>query len=128
MSEGTAAAPLLMVVEDDPDVSEALIDALVDAGYRVVAACDGLDALERLGVANEAPQLILLDLMMPRLDGWGFLERQRADVRLREIPTVLLTARGGVGIDVGVEVVRKPVHIDTLLGVVERFRRAPAPA
>lgn len=82
----------VMVVEDDADIAEAISDLLVDEGYDVVWARDGAEALALLEGAARLPAVILLDLMMPRLDGTGFRQRQLSDARIREIPVVVVSA------------------------------------
>ena len=82
----------LMIVEDDADISEALAEALEDHGHTVIVAADGQEALDKLRAAAVLPRLILLDLMMPVMDGWQFRAAQRQDANLAEIPVVLLSA------------------------------------
>ena len=83
--------PTLMVVEDEPAISELLCTRLEIAGYRVFAARDGLDALARVG--DIRPAGIVLDINMPRLDGFGVLEGLRKRPSTAAIPTLVLTAR-----------------------------------
>lgn len=110
----------IMLVEDDGDVREALTDRLEAAGYRIAAFQNGLDALEWLRGAGHAPQLILLDLMMPVMDGWQFREEQLKDAALAVIPLVVLSARSEpVGGPV-VEQLPKPIKAKDLLLVVAR--------
>ncbi len=82
---------LLLIIEDDPDVSDALASVLRDEGYRVVTAANGAEGLRRLR-DGEAPCLILLDLMMPVMDGYRFRAEQRRDPALTGIPVLVLTA------------------------------------
>lgn len=82
-----------MLVEDDHDVSEAVQDLLLGAGYETLHATDGQEALEKLRLAVALPSVILLDLMMPRMNGWQFLALQREDPRLASIPVVIMSAR-----------------------------------
>lgn len=81
----------VLIVDDDFDVRETLADVLRDEGYQVAVAVDGVDALEYLR-ANEAPALILLDWMMPRMDGAQFRLEQQKDPKMASVPVVLLTA------------------------------------
>ena len=85
----------LLFVDDDADVRDAFADLLEFAGWSVDRATDGQDALEWLAT-NPAPMLILLDLKMPRCDGYEFRRRQLADPRWRGIPTVVFTADAGL--------------------------------
>jgi CheY-like chemotaxis protein len=82
----------ILVVEDDPDILDTVGELLRAAGYSVLLACDGDDALDQLHAARELPDLIFLDLMMPVKDGVQFRLEQRADARLRDIPVVIMSA------------------------------------
>ena len=82
--------PLIMVVEDHEFAREALAALLGTMGYDVVEAVNGRDALTLLG-KGPRPDLILLDLIMPEMDGWEFMKRQRRDWRLCTIPTIVIT-------------------------------------
>jgi CheY-like chemotaxis protein len=79
----------VLLVEDDPDLRVFVQEVLEEAGYRVLAACDGLDALEQ--AAAQAPDLILLDMRMPRMDGWEFARAFRAQ-HPRRVPIIVFTA------------------------------------
>ena len=86
------AAPgaLILVADDDGDVRELVVFRLERAGYRVVTAADGQEAVE---VALErSPDVCVIDVMMPKLDGYQVTERLRASPGLAEVPIVLLTA------------------------------------
>ncbi len=82
----------ILVVDDDHDFREALSEVLTDAGYPVQQAENGEIALQRVG--DEAPGIVLLDLKMPVLDGWGVMERMRGDPRSSAIPILILSAYG----------------------------------
>ena len=82
--------PLIMVVEDHEFAREALAALLGTMGYDVVEAVNGREALAILG-KGPRPDLILLDLIMPEMDGWEFMQRQRRDWRLCTIPTIVIT-------------------------------------
>ncbi len=81
----------VMVVDDEPDIVELLLLMLDDPDYEVIPASGGNDCLEKL--EHDVPDLILLDLIMPDLDGWEVLTRIRQDDRLKSIPVVILTAK-----------------------------------
>jgi DNA-binding response OmpR family regulator len=83
--------PLVLVADDDPDILALVTFRLERAGYDVVAANDGGDAL-RLAV-ERAPDLAVLDVMMPKLDGYEVTTRLRQNERTRRMPVILLTAR-----------------------------------
>jgi CheY-like chemotaxis protein len=126
-SSGPGAGPVL-VVDDDEPLREVIVDALRGEGYRVVAACDGLEALERL--EGETPALILLDWMMPLLDGEGFAaELRRLD---RDIPIVVMTAgvesRGRAARIGAVGYLNKPFELAALLDQVAHHVATPTPA
>jgi CheY-like chemotaxis protein len=82
----------ILVVDDDGDFREALCEVLSEAGYPVQQAASGEEALAR--VEEEAPGMMLLDLKMPGIDGWGVMERLRADPRWAAIPILILSAYG----------------------------------
>jgi CheY-like chemotaxis protein len=82
----------ILVVDDDDDFREALSEVLTGAGYPVQQAENGEVALAR--AAEEAPGIVLLDLKMPVLDGWGVMERMRGDAKSAGIPILILSAYG----------------------------------
>ncbi len=110
----------ILIVEDDDAVRYVLSDALQDAGFAVATAMDGVDALDQ--IEQHPPDAILLDLMMPTLDGWSFLERFRPQSCIpvgiiSAAPVVLKTADAwGVQVAIG-----KPFCLDTLVGQVEKL-------
>jgi two-component system chemotaxis response regulator CheY len=79
----------VLTVDDSRTMRNMLMMALADAGFRVVQAEDGIHGLEVL--QNELPDVIITDINMPRLDGFGFIERVREDERLRVVPILVLT-------------------------------------
>src|SRR3954462_6444865 len=83
----------VLIVEDDANLRGALAEHLGLAGCRAAFAADGAQALEYLR-KHRLPRIIVLDLMMPNMDGWQFREAQLADARLRDIPVVIITAGG----------------------------------
>jgi CheY-like chemotaxis protein len=114
----------VLVVEDNTDVAELLQVLLDSEGFDSLVATDGAVALAHLR-RDPAFCLILLDLMMPVMDGWTFRIEQRRDPRLAEIPVVLLSGDGRVRekaaqLDVADHML-KPLDVDRLVGVVERF-------
>jgi CheY-like chemotaxis protein len=107
---------VILVVEDDDDIREALCEMLADEGYAVEVATNGAEALDRLRAMDAKPCLVLLDLMMPVMDGWTFLAEQRRDANLASVPVVVLSAARDLPTDV--ETIRKPLDPDRLLGAV----------
>lgn len=79
-------------MEDDDALREVLAEVLTDEGYSVDCAANGREALEHLNRTGPSPDLILLDLVMPIMDGWAFRDTQRRIQRLAKIPTVILSA------------------------------------
>ncbi len=115
----------VLVIEDDQDVSDAMSETLGDAGYAVATARNGAIALSALRAARELPALILLDLMMPVMDGAHFLMVMRNDARLATLPVVLVTADGHattkaarLGVQGGI---KKPVQLNELLFTVAKY-------
>ncbi len=105
----------VLVVDDDAGVRQALVDILTDEGHRVSAARHGAEALELLRTA-ERPDVIVLDLTMPVMDGWTFREHQRQDPALAGIPLIVMSAASARGRKVDANrVLAKPVDIDVLL-------------
>jgi len=111
--------PLVLVVDDDPDILEAVCDILEGEGYRVARARNGREALERLD--EEKPILILLDLMMPVMDGLAFARALRGRERDRSIPIVVISADGDPQKAAALGArgfLAKPFDIDALLAEV----------
>jgi CheY-like chemotaxis protein len=118
---------LVMVVEDDRAVRESIVEILEDHDYQPMSAANGREAFERLRREVVKPRLILLDIMMPIMDGWEFRALQKDDPELGSIPVVVLTAHASVDEAVsGMRVdgaLQKPLHLHKLLTTVERFCR-----
>jgi two-component system chemotaxis response regulator CheY len=113
----------VLVVDDDPDILEALSEILEAEGFEIRRARNGKEALERL--EPDAPQLILLDLMMPVMDGWEFAQRMRQrPPEIARIPIIVLSADRNVGskaTDLGaVGHLAKPFELNDLLELVRR--------
>jgi CheY-like chemotaxis protein len=113
---------LVLVVEDDADFRDALVSALEHAGYEVIAAVNGAAALQLLQW-RIVPSVVLLDLMMPVMDGRTFRQHQLADPALASIPVIVLSAdtqAADLATSPGVHaVLRKPVDIEALLRVLD---------
>ncbi len=114
----------ILLIEDDSETRDALACFLTAKGCTVATAANGMEALEYLR-QFPPPDLILLDLLMPVMDGYAFREEQQRDARLARIPVVVLSAasadaqRGDLLGDVGY--LCKPVDSDLLLDAIERF-------
>jgi CheY-like chemotaxis protein len=118
----------ILLVEDDADLSESLELVLGLNGHRVTCARDGADALVRLR-EDPLPRLLLLDLMMPGMNGVEFRERLLGDPRLRDIPVVLLTGAGVHAVEphiaAGAQLLRKPFDVDELLALIDVVAASP---
>lgn len=114
----------ILVIEDDPSVRTLLDKSLSAKGYRIVAADDGLSGLTVL--EESRPDLIIVDIMMPRLDGMTFVKAVKGNDRTRSIPIIFLTAKNDPktmieGINIGARFyVTKPFQMDELLSKVQK--------
>jgi CheY-like chemotaxis protein len=121
-AEGRPAG-LVLVVDDDPDIREMIGQALELEGWSVVGAANGEEAL-RVARVGPRPDVILLDLMMPVMNGWEFIDEQRRDSVLSTIPVVLisgderLTEKAGKARVAGF--LKKPMDLVELLDTVQR--------
>jgi len=119
--------PRVMVVEDDEDIRESLIAVLEDYGYESTGAVHGRDALDKLRDQSARPQVILLDLMMPVMDGREFRERQLATPALARIPVVVISAfRDVERLVLALKpsaYLHKPIDLPRLLELVEHFAK-----
>ncbi|HJS94296.1 MAG TPA: response regulator [Solirubrobacteraceae bacterium] len=116
------STPTILVADDEEDLRELVTYRLTRSGYRVIGAGDGQEALKL--AAERTPDLMVLDVMMPKLDGYELTRRVRAEAALRSIPVILLTARSQESdIDRGFEVgaddyLKKPFNPDELVARV----------
>ena len=112
----TLAKACILVIEDEPSIRSFMRALLGDEGYRVETAVDGLDALQQLECA---PDLILLDLRMPVMDGYEFLGRLRNLTTHRRTPVLVVSANiNGETIDGAQGILRKPFEVAGLLAQV----------
>jgi DNA-binding response OmpR family regulator len=112
----------VLVVEDETDIREAVTELLAEEGYEVLGAGDGADALKKARAFH--PDVVLLDLMMPGMNGWEFSARLKGDPDLGKIPVIVLSALGRVP---GIEAagyLQKPFELDELLDAVREHARA----
>ena len=84
----------VLIAEDEPNIVESLSFVLAREGFEVEAALDGEAAIDRL--RRQLPDLLILDVMLPRLNGFEVLKRVKADPALRALPVIVLTAKGQV--------------------------------
>jgi CheY-like chemotaxis protein len=119
----------ILVVDDDAPIREAFEEVLVDEGYAVRCAANGREALQILRDAPGEAQLILLDLMMPVMNGWDFRAEQQRDPALAGIPVVVVSADREVRTkiaDLAIDhYLVKPVDLDHLLAVVRQASARP---
>jgi CheY-like chemotaxis protein len=124
MSSFATQAPAILIVEDDFDIREALTQILETEGYPVAGATNGREALDYLS-SHQPPCVILLDLMMPVMDGWQFREAQQRDPNLSKIPVVVISADASVMQKAAsinaVGYLKKPIELDHLLEIIGRF-------
>jgi CheY-like chemotaxis protein len=115
----------VLVVDDDDAIRETLVDFLDENGYSAVGAIHGRDALEKLDGSGRRPCLILLDLMMPVMDGISFREQQLKTPGLEKIPTIIMSAHADVRAVAGqldaVAYLKKPLNVDQLLGFMNQI-------
>jgi len=123
VSEREAAKRCLVaIVEDDSEFRNMLRELLEEEQYRVIAVANGAEALETLR-GETVPNVILLDVSMPVMDGFDFLRFRNEDPRLAAVPVVLVTnakphERPTIGVN---DVVRKPIDIDEILFAIKRY-------
>jgi CheY-like chemotaxis protein len=110
----------VLLVEDEEDLRETMREALELNGYTVVAASDGQAALDELDHIDNIC-MVLLDLFMPRMNGWDFLTQLRAHPKLSELPVIVHTSAPSQAPATATRVVQKPLQLDRLLSVVHEF-------
>jgi len=114
----------VLVIDDDADIRGALVGVLEEQGYHAISASNGLEALEVLRILPTPPSVILLDLMMPVMDGWQFCAEQRQDPLLSKIPVVVVSAHGNVEAEASQvsasAYLRKPFLIQDLLHTIAK--------
>jgi CheY-like chemotaxis protein len=120
----------ILLVEDDADIRESVKEVLEDEGYTLAEAGNGREALEQLRTASALPDLILLDLMMPTMNGIEFQQELVLNPAWAEIPIVVLSADADARVKAEViraaDVIDKPVELDRLFQTVARTIRTSA--
>jgi len=116
------ASKEILIIEDDLEIRESLIEILGEEGYLVRGSSNGKEALDYLNLSKTLPALLLLDLMMPVMDGFQFRAEQMKNEKLAQIPTVVLSANSdlarkvrGIGIS---QYIKKPFELDSLIKIV----------
>jgi CheY-like chemotaxis protein len=125
----TETQPLILIVDDDPDILDNILTILGTQPYRLATARDGKKCMEL--IAQETPDLLILDLLMPRMDGWGVIREMRCEPRYNAVPIMILTTviedasrrryelETGMAMDVQ-DYVMKPARPDELIRLVEK--------
>lgn len=127
------ASGYLLIAEDDPDIRKLLYTTLTFKGYRVVAAHNGREGLEF--IQKERPLIVITDIMMPQLDGFGLVHRLRIDPQTRDIPVVFITATyvsradQEFALNIGAtRFIQKPVDLEKFLATIEELlEQGPLP-
>lgn len=129
--------PYILIVDDDPDVLEGIITVLESRPYRLATARDGRRCMEMID--EEMPDLLILDLLMPRMDGWGVIREMRSEPRFAGVPIMVLTTvvedasrrryelETGMAMDVQ-QYMQKPVMPVELIRRVENMLKAQSHA
>lgn len=115
--------PNIVIVEDDHDIRVTLREILEIQGYQVFSAANGKDGLEKL--AEITPSVILLDLMMPVMDGWEFLRNKEQDPSRASVPVVVMSASGKIPHPRPNAYIPKPICLDGLLAITEKLCKSP---
>ena len=113
----------VLVVDDDPAICEAVRDVLGEEGYVVSTAEGGIEAWRQLTSSAATPDLVLVDLMMPEVDGWELVSRMRQAAPLAFVPVVIISAGGSAMLaraPVASGYVTKPIGVPQLLSIVKR--------
>jgi CheY-like chemotaxis protein len=123
----TSRNGLILIVDDDEGIREALQMAFEAEGYQTAVAAQGAEALAWLG-EHSSPSLVLLDLMMPVMDGWQVIDNLRQTDRLSKLPIVVMTAFGrDLGSAATLPLLRKPIQLSTLMQAVQQHCRTAPP-
>src|SRR5215213_11080032 len=122
----------LLIVEDVPDILRLLEETLKFKGYNAVTARNGQEALDL--IQRERPALVITDIMMPKLDGFGLVHRLRLNPETRDLPVIFLTATyvaledKAFALNIGAtRFIEKPVNFDKFLGTIQELLSQGAP-
>src|SRR4051794_33052436 len=132
MMTGTADRPRVLLVDDYPDAREMYAEYLDFSGFEVIEAANGMEALQR--AADTTPDIILMDLSLPVMDGWEATRRLKADARTAHIPVVALTGHALAGISEGAQkagcdaFVIKPCLPEDLVKEIRKILSGPSAA
>jgi CheY-like chemotaxis protein len=115
-----SGAPTVVVAEDDDELRELIADLLEDSGYDVIPAANGKQVTDYLEVAERPPAAIVLDLLMPLVNGWEVLRLMRSQPRWTDIPVVAVTGLSRDRPTGATAVLKKPFPVHELLALLER--------
>ncbi|HSJ86056.1 MAG TPA: response regulator [Anaerolineales bacterium] len=122
----SASPGYLLLVEDDPDILRLLSTTLKFRGHRVITACNGKEGLD--AIRQERPAIVIADIMMPKLDGFGLVHRLRINPETRTIPVIFITATflspedKEFALDIGVtRFIQKPLDMDKFLETLDKL-------
>jgi two-component system response regulator MprA len=122
----------ILLIDDDTDTRDVLADALAEEGYRVEVAANGREGLRVLTGEHDRPDAVLLDLMMPEMDGWMFRAEQRKVPALASIPVIAFTAyllTPDAEEQLGASaILNKPIHLGDLLQTLEKVTAGQIPS
>jgi two-component system alkaline phosphatase synthesis response regulator PhoP len=130
MEKTMTGKPYILIVDDDPDILEGITMILETLPYRFATAYDGKKCMEM--IEEEIPDVLILDLLMPRMDGWGVIRELRSEPRYSNLPIMVLTTvvedasrrryelETGLGMDVQ-EYIQKPARPDDLIECIEKL-------
>jgi DNA-binding response OmpR family regulator len=128
-----AGSDYLLIVEDDPDILNLLQTTLKYRGYRVITARNGNEGLE--AIRRERPAIVIADIMMPKLDGFGLVHRMRLNPETRDIPVIFITATyvsredREFALDIGAtRFIQKPLELEEFLKTIEELLNQEMPA
>lgn len=112
----------ILVIDDDPAIRQSFQDVLEIYGYEVMTAEDGEEGIRSLRGMNNPPCVILLDLMMPGMNGWGFLDFQRINPSYADVPVIICSAYKETAKSIGANnFITKPVKLTDLVGIVRNY-------
>ncbi len=121
MKESKPPSYQVLLVEDDDDICEPLGEMITAMGCGLLTAQNGQDALDLLDSLSTLPDLILLDLFMPVMNGFSFLEAIKGREKLRSIPVVVLSASTGQRLPLAAGVLQKPIEEAALLATIRQY-------
>ncbi len=119
-NQSTTAQRTVLIVEDNSAINGVLKTLLELEGYRVIVAREGREGIEAL--RREPPDVIVLDMMMPGMNGWHFLDYQKAESRFAKIPVIVISAFGEIARSVRPDAyLPKPLKLELLLETIQKL-------